>query len=102
MTNLFSIAISTSQDQSNRRVRELENMFVRDDVKAIICARGGYGSNYLLPALDIHKISSHPKAFIGYSDNTSLQTYFCDAANLVTFHGPDGGEGFCQARWRRY
>ena len=71
-----------------RRVRELENMFARDDVKAIICARGGYGSNYLLTALDIDKISSHPKAFIGYSDNTSLQTYFCDAANIVTFHGP--------------
>lgn len=72
----------------DRRARELENMFARDDVKAILCARGGYGSNYLLPALDIKKISSHPKAFIGYSDNTSLQTYFCDAANLVTFHGP--------------
>jgi len=26
----------------DRRVRELENMFERDDVKAIVCARGGY------------------------------------------------------------
>jgi len=40
----------------DRRVRELENMFTRDDVKAILCARGGYGSNYLLLALDIGKI----------------------------------------------
>src|SRR3984893_9503071 len=46
-----------------RRVRELETMFLRDDVKAIVCARGGCGSDYLLPALDIRKISSHPKAF---------------------------------------
>src|SRR5450631_536133 len=37
----------------DRRVRELEEMFVRDEVKAIICARGGYGSNYLLGALDL-------------------------------------------------
>lgn len=73
---------------AERRVRELESMFQREDVKAIICARGGYGSNYLLPALDIRKIAAHPKAFIGYSDNTSLLTYFCDAANVVTFHGP--------------
>jgi muramoyltetrapeptide carboxypeptidase len=80
-----------------RRVRELENMFVRDDVKAIICARGGYGSNYLLPALDIPKIKSHPKAFIGYSDNTSLETYFCDAAHLVTFHGPMVAKDFAKA-----
>jgi muramoyltetrapeptide carboxypeptidase len=71
-----------------RRALELQSMFVRDDVKAIICARGGYGANYLLPVLDITKIRSHPKAFIGYSDNTSLQTYFCDAAGIVTFHGP--------------
>jgi muramoyltetrapeptide carboxypeptidase len=71
-----------------RRARELESMFSRDDVKAIVCARGGYGSNYLLPALDVRKIATCPKAFIGYSDNTSLLTYFCDAANIVSFHGP--------------
>jgi len=81
----------------DRRVRELESMFARDDVKAIICARGGYGSNYLLPALDIGKISSHPKAFIGYSDNTSLQTYLCDVANLVTFHGPMVAKDFAKS-----
>src|SRR5712671_7703242 len=33
-----------------RRARELEDMFARDDIRAIVCARGGYGSNYLLPA----------------------------------------------------
>src|ERR1700688_3179858 len=81
----------------DRRARELENMFQRDDVKAIVCARGGYGSNYLLPALDISKISSHPKAFIGYSDNTTLQTYFCDAAKIVTFHGPMVAKDFAKA-----
>ena len=79
-----------------RRTRELENMFLRDDVKAIVCARGGYGSNYLLAALEIRKISSHPKAFIGYSDNTTLQTYFCDAAGIVTFHGPMVAKDFAR------
>jgi muramoyltetrapeptide carboxypeptidase len=71
-----------------RRTRELEEMFVRDEVRAIICARGGYGSNYLLKALDLKKIQSNPKIFVGYSDLTSLLTYFTDAAGLVTFHGP--------------
>lgn len=79
-----------------RRVRELESMFERDDVKAIICARGGYGSNYLLSALDVRKIAAHPKALIGYSDNTSLLTYLCDAANLVTFHGPMVAKDFAK------
>ena len=66
----------------------MEEMFVRDEVRAIICARGGYGSNYLLKALDLKKIRSNPKIFVGYSDLTSLLTYFTDAAGLVTFHGP--------------
>jgi muramoyltetrapeptide carboxypeptidase len=46
-----------------RRTHELEEMFVRDDVRAIVCARGGYGSNYLLPAIDWKKITAHPKIF---------------------------------------
>jgi len=71
-----------------RRARELEEMFVRDDVRAIVCARGGYGSNYLLNALDLRKVAAHPKIFVGYSDLTSLLTRFTDAAQFVTFHGP--------------
>ncbi|MGA2646639.1 MAG: LD-carboxypeptidase [Candidatus Sulfotelmatobacter sp.] len=71
-----------------RRARELEEMFARQDVKAIVGARGGYGANYLLPALDLGKIKAHPKIFIGYSDLTALLTYFCDAPGFVTFHGP--------------
>src|SRR5258707_1784197 len=71
-----------------RRARELEEMFVCEDVRAIICARGGYGSNYLLSVLDLRKITAHPKIFVGYSDLTSLLTRFADAADLMTFHGP--------------
>jgi muramoyltetrapeptide carboxypeptidase len=71
-----------------RRVRELEEMFARDEVRAIVCARGGYGANYLLEALDLEKIKSHPKIFVGYSDLTTLLTYFSDSVGLVTFHGP--------------
>jgi muramoyltetrapeptide carboxypeptidase len=71
-----------------RRTRELEEMFVRDDVKAIVCARGGYGANYLLGELDLEKIRAHPKIFVGYSDITALLTYLADAGGFVTFHGP--------------
>src|SRR5580704_6193508 len=38
-----------------RRRREIEEMFVREDVRAIVCARGGYGANYLLKELDLEK-----------------------------------------------
>jgi muramoyltetrapeptide carboxypeptidase len=71
-----------------RRACELMEMFTRDDVRAIVCARGGYGANYLLPLLDVEHIKAHPKLFVGYSDATTLLTYFADAAGLITFHGP--------------
>jgi muramoyltetrapeptide carboxypeptidase len=73
---------------AQRRACELEGMFVREDVRAIVCARGGYGANYLLEALDLEKIKAHPKIFVGYSDITTLLTYIVDAAGFVTFHGP--------------
>jgi len=71
-----------------RRKRELEGMFTREDIRAILCARGGYGSNYLLNALSPSKILAHPKIFVAYSDLTSLLTCFADSAGFVTFHGP--------------
>ena len=71
-----------------RRARELEEMFVRNDIRAIICARGGYGSNYLPLTLDPMKIISHPKILVGYSDITTLLCCVADSANFVTFHGP--------------
>src|SRR5438874_4981458 len=69
-----------------RRARELEEMFLREDVSAILCARGGYGSNYLLSRIDMRKIVAKPKILVGYSDLTTLLTYYCDAAGMVTFH----------------
>jgi len=71
-----------------RRARELEQMFVRDDIRAIVCARGGYGANYLPEVLNPAKIAPHPKIFVGYSDPTALLTCFADNARFVTFHGP--------------
>ena len=71
-----------------RRVDEFHEMFSRREVKAVLCARGGYGCNYLLPHLDLDLVRAHPKMFIGCSDVTSLLTYLCDAAGIVTFHGP--------------
>lgn len=80
-----------------RRIRELAEMFARTDVRAILCARGGYGANYLLEALDLDAIRSNPKIFIGYSDVTTLLTYFVDAGGLVTFHGPMAAKDWARA-----
>ena len=83
-----SIANCILAARCERRVRELHEMFRRPEVKAVVCARGGYGCNYLLPHLDLALIRANPKIFVGCSDVTTFLTYFCDAAGLVTFHGP--------------
>ena len=82
---------------TERRVRELEQAFEEDTAKAIVCARGGYGSNYLLEKVDISKIAANPKIFVGYSDLTSLMTCFYDRAGLVTFHGPMVAKDFAKS-----
>ncbi len=73
---------------AEQRAKDIEQMFENPEVRAIICARGGYGSNYLLGHIDLEILRKHPKIFMGYSDVTALLTWFHDAASLVTFHGP--------------
>lgn len=73
------------------RAEELMNAFTDDSVKAIFCARGGYGSIHTLPLLDYDAIRDHPKIFVGYSDITALHLAINKLSNLVTFHGPMPG-----------
>jgi len=57
-------------------------------IAALIAVRGGYGSVQLLPSLDAGQIRRDPKAFIGYSDNTSLLAWLTGHCGIVSFHGP--------------
>ena len=57
-------------------------------VAALVAARGGYGSVQLLPLLDREPILEAPKAFIGYSDTTSLLSWLTLSCGITSFHGP--------------
>ena len=69
------------------RAQDLVGFFLRDDIDAIICARGGFGSVQLLPFLDA-EIRRHPKIFCGYSDITILLNWLLQKWGFVTFHAP--------------
>jgi muramoyltetrapeptide carboxypeptidase len=71
-----------------RRAHEFQEFWRRDDIAALICVRGGYGSNYLLKKLDYSMIAARPKILLGCSDITSLLTAINDRTGLVGFHGP--------------
>ena len=80
--------------KDQERADELMEMFTREDVDAIWCVRGGYGSIRILDLLDYDQIRKHPKVFIGYSDISALLTSIYQETGLVTFHGPVGTSDF--------
>lgn len=70
------------------RAADIMAMFADPDIDAIVCARGGYGVNRVLPLLDYDLIARHPKIFVGYSDVTGALCSIAAKSRLVTFHGP--------------
>ncbi len=70
------------------RAADIMEMFEDASIEAIICARGGYGVNRVLPMLDYGVIRQNPKIFVGYSDITGLLTTLAQKSGLVGFHGP--------------
>ena len=70
------------------RVSDLHELFCDNDVKAIFCSRGGYGSIRILDLVDYELIRRNPKIFIGYSDITAIEVSMLAKTGLVTFYGP--------------
>ena len=70
-----------------RRAAELLEMIRNPEVRAIFCARGGYGSARLIPYIEPELLRANPKIINGSSDITSLLTFW-DRSGLVGFHGP--------------
>jgi muramoyltetrapeptide carboxypeptidase len=70
------------------RLADLHAAFADPAIDGIVCTRGGWGSAELLPYLDAALIRANPKAFIGYSDHTSLHSWLQKEANLVSFYAP--------------
>ncbi len=70
------------------RLEDLHGAFSDPEVDGIICTRGGWGSAELLPHLNANLIRANAKAFIGYSDHSSLHGWFQNEVNLVSFYAP--------------
>jgi muramoyltetrapeptide carboxypeptidase len=79
------------------RVADLHAAFADETVDGIVCTRGGWGSAELLPFLDEELIRANAKAFIGYSDQTGLQTWLWNECGLGSFYGPMVAADFSRA-----
>ncbi len=74
---------------TDRQVAErFAEVWQQPEVKAVIGARGGYGSLKLLPYLDANRLGPQPKRLVGFSDLTNLLWHLHRHLKLVTFHGP--------------
>lgn len=71
-----------------RRLRELQGLLDRKDIKAILFARGGFGLHHILPKLKLTGLKRTPKRIIAYSDLTLLLDRVRRETQLVTYYGP--------------
>lgn len=80
--------------EAKSRANEINKMFQNRNVKAILCARGGYGTSSLGNYLNYKLIRENPKPFIGYSDITYLNHALYKHSGLISFHGIAGVSDF--------
>ena len=73
---------------ARQRAEDIMMMFADEEVDAVLCMRGGYGCNRIIPYLEHFKFEKYPKPFIGYSDITYLHIFLNQFHQLITYHGP--------------
>ena len=70
------------------RIEDFQQMLDDDNVKAILCARGGYGLSRIIDRIDFKKFKTKPKWIIGFSDITVLHSHLYRNYNISTLHAP--------------
>ncbi len=68
------------------RAQDFQEVLDNPNIKAIWCARGGYGTVRIIDLLDFSNFIRHPKWIIGYSDITVLHSHI-NRLNIPTIHG---------------
>jgi len=69
------------------RARDLQRFINDDSIKAIIAARGGYGTIRMIDKVDFSRLANNPKWLAGFSDITILHTHLLSNYGLQTIHG---------------
>ncbi|MEO6632308.1 MAG: LD-carboxypeptidase, partial [Mucilaginibacter sp.] len=78
------------------RAKDFQRFIDDDSIKAIIAARGGYGTVRMIDMVDFSRFATHPKWVVGFSDITLLHAHLFANFNAPSIHGqmpmtiPDG------------
>ena len=68
------------------RLNDLQQMLDDNTIKAIMCARGGYGAVRIIDGIDFKKIIKHPKWMIGFSDITVIHSHINRNYRIASIH----------------
>jgi muramoyltetrapeptide carboxypeptidase len=75
----------------DERLADLQRMLDDREVKAILCARGGYGSVRIIERIDWSLFKKHPKWILGFSDITVIHSYISRNIGVASIHSKMGG-----------
>lgn len=75
----------------DERLADFQQMLDDDEVKAVLCARGGYGMGRIIDQINFKKFKREPKWIIGYSDITVLHTHLYSNYYISSLHAPMAG-----------
>ena len=70
----------------DERLADLQNILDDDKIKAVMCARGGYGLERIIDRINFKKFLAHPKWIIGFSDATVLHSHINKNYGIATLH----------------
>jgi len=71
----------------DQRAEDLQRFIDDDSIKAIIAARGGYGTIRMIDKVDFSRLTQNPKWLVGFSDITVLHTHLYNNFNIQSIHG---------------
>ena len=70
------------------RADDFQSMLDDNDIKAIICAKGGYGTVRMIDFIDFNRFKKRPKWITGFSDITVLHAHIQQNFKIATLHSP--------------
>jgi muramoyltetrapeptide carboxypeptidase len=71
----------------NQRASDFQIMLDDPAIRAILCARGGYGTIRIIERLDFGKFAGNPKWIVGYSDITVIHACLQQRVGVESLHG---------------
>ncbi len=70
----------------DQRLSDIQEMLDNPEIKAIVCARGGYGTVRIIDKIDFSVFSKSPKWIVGFSDVTVLHSHIQSNLGIETIH----------------